>query len=82
MDTLLKRPTREPWPPARRAYVREGTEKKPMAFRSMGVMQSSHLYLHSRAVLLHLSQILTHCVTGSIVVRVFIPMMIGISLIS
>ncbi|MGM0383368.1 MAG: hypothetical protein ACQEQO_07760, partial [Thermodesulfobacteriota bacterium] len=37
----LKRPTREPWPPARRAYAPEGTEKKPIVFRSRGVMQRS-----------------------------------------
>ncbi|MGM0384196.1 MAG: hypothetical protein ACQEQO_11985 [Thermodesulfobacteriota bacterium] len=52
MDTLLKRPTREPRPPARlrpggdsvpegRAYAPEGTEKKPIVFRSRGVMQRS-----------------------------------------
>ncbi|MFO8165978.1 MAG: hypothetical protein R6T98_15775 [Desulfatiglandales bacterium] len=51
MDTLLKRPTREPWPPARlrpggdsapegRAYAPERTEKKPIVFRSIGAMQS------------------------------------------
>ncbi|MFO8166065.1 MAG: hypothetical protein R6T98_16210 [Desulfatiglandales bacterium] len=39
MDTLLKRPAREPRPPARRAYDPEGTEKKPIVFRSIGVMQ-------------------------------------------
>ncbi|MFO8163436.1 MAG: hypothetical protein R6T98_02755, partial [Desulfatiglandales bacterium] len=38
MDTLLKRPTREPRPPARRAYAPEGTEEKPIVFRSRGVM--------------------------------------------
>ncbi|MFO8163371.1 MAG: hypothetical protein R6T98_02430 [Desulfatiglandales bacterium] len=38
MDTLLKRPAREPLPPARRAYAPEGTEKKPIVFRSRGVM--------------------------------------------
>ncbi|MFO8165058.1 MAG: hypothetical protein R6T98_11065 [Desulfatiglandales bacterium] len=38
---MLKRPTREPWPPARRAYAPEGTEKKPIVFRSRGVMQRS-----------------------------------------
>ncbi|MFO8163698.1 MAG: hypothetical protein R6T98_04095 [Desulfatiglandales bacterium] len=27
MDTLLKRPTREPWPPVWRAYAPEGTEE-------------------------------------------------------
>ncbi|MGM0382745.1 MAG: hypothetical protein ACQEQO_04525 [Thermodesulfobacteriota bacterium] len=48
---MLKRPTREPRPPARlrpggdsvpegRAYALEGTEKKPIFFRSRGVMQS------------------------------------------
>ncbi|MGM0382482.1 MAG: hypothetical protein ACQEQO_03175, partial [Thermodesulfobacteriota bacterium] len=42
MDTLLKRPAREPRPPARRAYAPEGTEKKPIVFRSTGVMQRSH----------------------------------------
>ncbi|MFO8163404.1 MAG: hypothetical protein ACQEQO_02680 [Thermodesulfobacteriota bacterium] len=41
---MLKRPTREPRPPARRAYAPEGTEKKPVIFRSIGVMQRSHLY--------------------------------------
>ncbi|MFO8163970.1 MAG: hypothetical protein R6T98_05495 [Desulfatiglandales bacterium] len=52
MDTLLKRPAREPRPPARlrpggdsapegRAYDPEGTEKKPIVFRSIGVMQRS-----------------------------------------
>jgi hypothetical protein len=41
MDKLLKRPTREPWPPAWRAYAPEGTEKKPIAFKETGVMQSS-----------------------------------------
>ncbi|MFO8165024.1 MAG: hypothetical protein R6T98_10895 [Desulfatiglandales bacterium] len=41
MDTLLKRPTREPRPPAWRAYAPEGTEKKPIVFRSIGVMQRS-----------------------------------------
>ncbi|MGM0384017.1 MAG: hypothetical protein ACQEQO_11055, partial [Thermodesulfobacteriota bacterium] len=51
MDTLLKRPTREPRPPARlrpggdsvpegRAYAPEGTEKKPIIFRLIGAMQS------------------------------------------
>ncbi|MFO8165363.1 MAG: hypothetical protein R6T98_12650 [Desulfatiglandales bacterium] len=40
---MLKRPTREPRPPARRAYAPEGTEKKPIVFRSIGVMQRSHL---------------------------------------
>ncbi|MFO8165572.1 MAG: hypothetical protein R6T98_13705 [Desulfatiglandales bacterium] len=44
MDTLLKRPTREPRPPARRAYAPEGTEKKPIVFRSIGVMQRSRTY--------------------------------------
>ncbi|MGM0383605.1 MAG: hypothetical protein ACQEQO_08975 [Thermodesulfobacteriota bacterium] len=39
---VLKRPTREPRPPARRAYAPEGTEKKPIVFRSIGVMQRSH----------------------------------------
>ncbi|MGM0382281.1 MAG: hypothetical protein ACQEQO_02120 [Thermodesulfobacteriota bacterium] len=39
---MLKRPTREPRPPARRAYAPEGTEKKPIVFRSRGVMQRSH----------------------------------------
>ncbi|MFO8165082.1 MAG: hypothetical protein R6T98_11185 [Desulfatiglandales bacterium] len=43
MDTLLKRSAREPRPPARRAYAPEGTEKKPIVFRSRGVMQRSHL---------------------------------------
>jgi len=38
---VLKRPTQEPWPPARRAYAPEGTEKKPIVFRSKGFMQSS-----------------------------------------
>ncbi|MFO8163236.1 MAG: hypothetical protein R6T98_01730 [Desulfatiglandales bacterium] len=38
---MLKRPTREPRPPARRAYAPEGTEKKPIVFRSIGVMQRS-----------------------------------------
>ncbi|MFO8163810.1 MAG: hypothetical protein R6T98_04680 [Desulfatiglandales bacterium] len=38
---VLKRPTREPRPPARRAYAPEGTEKKPIVFRSIGVMQRS-----------------------------------------
>ncbi|MFO8163648.1 MAG: hypothetical protein R6T98_03845 [Desulfatiglandales bacterium] len=49
---MLKRPTREPRPPARlrpggdsapegRAYAPEGTEKKPMVFLSRGVMQRS-----------------------------------------
>ncbi|MGM0384132.1 MAG: hypothetical protein ACQEQO_11655, partial [Thermodesulfobacteriota bacterium] len=53
MDTLLKRPVREPRPPARlrpggdsvpegRAYAPEGTEKKPIVFRSRGVMQKPH----------------------------------------
>ncbi|MFO8165405.1 MAG: hypothetical protein R6T98_12860, partial [Desulfatiglandales bacterium] len=46
MDTLLKRPTREPRPPARRAYAPEGTEKKPIVFRSRGVMQRSPQYTH------------------------------------
>jgi hypothetical protein len=32
-DTLLKRPAREPWPPAHRAYVPEGTEEKPILFK-------------------------------------------------
>jgi len=45
MDTLLKRPTREPRPPARRAYAPEGTEKKPIIFRSRGVMQRSPFML-------------------------------------
>ncbi|MFO8164628.1 MAG: hypothetical protein R6T98_08850 [Desulfatiglandales bacterium] len=56
MDTLLKRPTREPRPPARlrpggdsvpegRAYAPEGTDKKPIVFRSKGVMQRSPCYL-------------------------------------
>ncbi|MFO8165028.1 MAG: hypothetical protein R6T98_10915 [Desulfatiglandales bacterium] len=31
---MLKRPTREPRPPARRAYAPEGTEKKPIVFRA------------------------------------------------
>ncbi|MFO8164454.1 MAG: hypothetical protein R6T98_07965 [Desulfatiglandales bacterium] len=44
MDTLLKRPIREPRPPARRAYAPEGTEKKSIVFRSRGVMQMSHIY--------------------------------------
>ncbi|MFO8164747.1 MAG: hypothetical protein R6T98_09460 [Desulfatiglandales bacterium] len=49
MDTLLKRPTREPRPPARRAYAPEGTEKKPIVFRSRGVMQRSHFsVIHER----------------------------------
>jgi len=39
---VLKRPAREPRPPARRAYAPEGTEKKPIVFRSRGVMQRSH----------------------------------------
>ncbi|MFO8166043.1 MAG: hypothetical protein R6T98_16100 [Desulfatiglandales bacterium] len=39
---MLKRPTREPRPPARRAYAPEGTEKKPIVFRSIGVMQRFH----------------------------------------
>ncbi|MGM0383920.1 MAG: hypothetical protein ACQEQO_10565 [Thermodesulfobacteriota bacterium] len=34
MDTLLERPAREPRPPARRAYAPEGTERKPIVFRS------------------------------------------------
>ncbi|MGM0382476.1 MAG: hypothetical protein ACQEQO_03145 [Thermodesulfobacteriota bacterium] len=38
---VLKRPTREPRPPARRAYAPEGTEKKTIIFRSIGVMQRS-----------------------------------------
>ncbi|MGM0384339.1 MAG: hypothetical protein ACQEQO_12745 [Thermodesulfobacteriota bacterium] len=38
---MLKRPTREPRPPARRAYAPEGTEKKPIVFRSIGVLQRS-----------------------------------------
>ncbi|MFO8165274.1 MAG: hypothetical protein R6T98_12195 [Desulfatiglandales bacterium] len=40
---VLKRPAREPRPPARRAYAPEGTEKKPIVFRSIGVMQRSLL---------------------------------------
>ncbi|MFO8165720.1 MAG: hypothetical protein ACQEQO_08860 [Thermodesulfobacteriota bacterium] len=36
---MLKRPTREARPPARGAYAPEGTEKKPIVFRSIGVMQ-------------------------------------------
>ncbi|MFO8163165.1 MAG: hypothetical protein R6T98_01370 [Desulfatiglandales bacterium] len=50
---MLKRPAREFRPPARlrpggdsvpegRAYAPEGTEKKPIVFRSIGVMQRSH----------------------------------------
>ncbi|MFO8163208.1 MAG: hypothetical protein R6T98_01585 [Desulfatiglandales bacterium] len=52
---MLKRPTREPRPPARlrpggdsvpegRAYAPEGTEKKPIVFRSRGVMQRSRTF--------------------------------------
>ncbi|MFO8163790.1 MAG: hypothetical protein R6T98_04580 [Desulfatiglandales bacterium] len=48
MDTLLKRPAREPRPPARLrpggAYAPEGTEKKPIVFRSKGVMQRSQYH--------------------------------------
>ncbi|MFO8166143.1 MAG: hypothetical protein R6T98_16605 [Desulfatiglandales bacterium] len=40
---MLKRPTRDPRPPARRAYAPEGTEKRPIVFRSIGVMQRSHI---------------------------------------
>ncbi|MFO8164669.1 MAG: hypothetical protein R6T98_09065 [Desulfatiglandales bacterium] len=29
---MLKRPAREPWPLARRAYAPEGTEKKSIVF--------------------------------------------------
>ncbi|MFO8162946.1 MAG: hypothetical protein ACQEQO_08460 [Thermodesulfobacteriota bacterium] len=43
MDTLLKGPTREPRPPARRAYAPEGTEKKPIVFRSRRVIERSHV---------------------------------------
>jgi hypothetical protein len=43
MDMLLQRPAREPRPPARLrpggTYAPEGTEKKPIVFRSRGVMQ-------------------------------------------
>ncbi|MFO8163196.1 MAG: hypothetical protein R6T98_01525 [Desulfatiglandales bacterium] len=39
-EGLQKKPAREPRPPARRAYAPEGTEKKPIVFRSIGVMQS------------------------------------------
>ncbi|MGM0383789.1 MAG: hypothetical protein ACQEQO_09910 [Thermodesulfobacteriota bacterium] len=50
---MLKRPAREPRPPARlrpggdsapegRAYTPEGTEKKSIVFRSIGIMQRSH----------------------------------------
>jgi len=35
VDTLLKRPAREPWPPAHRAYAPEGTEEKPMLFKKI-----------------------------------------------
>ncbi|MFO8165690.1 MAG: hypothetical protein R6T98_14310 [Desulfatiglandales bacterium] len=38
---MLKRPSQESRPPARRAYTPEGTEKKPIVFRSIGVMQRS-----------------------------------------
>ncbi|MFO8166168.1 MAG: hypothetical protein R6T98_16730 [Desulfatiglandales bacterium] len=44
---MLKMLTREPPPPARRAYDPEGTEKKPIVFRSIGVMQRSQLFLLS-----------------------------------
>ncbi|MGM0382929.1 MAG: hypothetical protein ACQEQO_05490 [Thermodesulfobacteriota bacterium] len=37
MDTLLKRPAREPWPPARRAYAPEGTEKSPSSLDQQGL---------------------------------------------
>ncbi|MFO8162998.1 MAG: hypothetical protein R6T98_00510 [Desulfatiglandales bacterium] len=40
---VLKRPAREPRPPARRAYAPEGTAKKPIVFRSRGVIQRSHI---------------------------------------
>ncbi|MFO8163401.1 MAG: hypothetical protein R6T98_02580 [Desulfatiglandales bacterium] len=39
---MLKRPTREPWPPARRAYAPEGTEKKPIVFRSRAPRRRAH----------------------------------------
>ncbi|MFO8163657.1 MAG: hypothetical protein R6T98_03890 [Desulfatiglandales bacterium] len=35
MDRLLKKPTREPWPPARGAYSPEGTEEKSTLFRKI-----------------------------------------------
>ncbi|MFO8164994.1 MAG: hypothetical protein R6T98_10745 [Desulfatiglandales bacterium] len=38
MDTLLKRPAREPLPPARREL-----KKSPSSFRSIGVMQRSQI---------------------------------------
>ena len=31
----LKRPAREPWPPAHRAYAPEGTEEKPILFKEI-----------------------------------------------
>ncbi|MGM0382697.1 MAG: hypothetical protein ACQEQO_04280 [Thermodesulfobacteriota bacterium] len=42
---MLKRPAREPRPPARRAYAPEGTEKKPIVCRSIRVMQRSPFML-------------------------------------
>jgi hypothetical protein len=41
MDTVLKRPTREPWPPAQRAYAPAGTKEKAIVFEEREVMQSS-----------------------------------------
>jgi len=35
IDTLLKRPAREPWPPAHRAYAPEGTEEKHILFKEI-----------------------------------------------
>ncbi|MFO8164675.1 MAG: hypothetical protein R6T98_09095 [Desulfatiglandales bacterium] len=35
MDTLLKRPTRDPRPPARRAYAPEGTEEVSTLFKKI-----------------------------------------------
>jgi len=37
-DTLLKRPAREPWPPAHRAYAPEGTEEKPILVKKIWAM--------------------------------------------
>ncbi|MFO8165152.1 MAG: hypothetical protein ACQEQO_07600 [Thermodesulfobacteriota bacterium] len=34
---MLKRPTREPRPPARRAYFPEGTEKSPSSLDQEGL---------------------------------------------
>ncbi|MFO8164235.1 MAG: hypothetical protein ACQEQO_01715 [Thermodesulfobacteriota bacterium] len=61
---MLKRPTREPWPPARlrpggdsapegRAYAPEGTEKKPIIFRLIGAMQRSRSIRGSLALLVY-----------------------------